>query len=265
MTLMNDKDSCLWDSSIISRGVGNAKAAANDLKCRRELLIQKAAEWGVNNEDGTVLKTDLWNEAIGCDDFIEAILKSNRFCCGLDFSQQVVHTAHLRYRDSSKKLRASFLVADLRFLPFRDGTFDSMYSPSTLDHMPTYESLRALRELHRTLRREGRALITFDNVLCLWLYALIFRLFLSRFSKRMWWPLSLWECQRLFRASGWNVERHDSILLAPTVGGVFRLVRSPLRALVELIVRVSIVMENRSSVLRFFKAENVFVVRKGDS
>jgi SAM-dependent methyltransferase len=210
-----------WDY-VINHAVETDKLAASR-QYRRQLLLQKATEWGIHNEQGKALKTDLWNEAIGHDDLVEAIVKANSFCCGVDLSREVTRAAHLRYRRSPHSPRVSFILADLRFLPFRDNTFDSEYSPSTLDHLPTRETLRALRELRRTLKPSGAALISIDNLLCLWLYPLLFRLFLSRVSQRMWWPLSLWESERLLRCSGLRIERRDSILLAPTVGGVLLL------------------------------------------
>ncbi len=249
-----------WDYSISNAPQTEKLAASRDY--RRALLIQKAAEWGIGSKNGTALKTDLWNEAIGYDDFAEAILKTNLLCVGVDMSREVVRAAQGRYKVSPNRTRAFFLVADLRLLPFRDSIFDAVYSPSTLDHLPPKEALRAFRELRRALKPRGRALVTIDNLLCLWLYPLVFRIFFSRFSRRMWWPLSPWESERLLKTSGLQIMRRDSILLTPTVGGVLILAQSSLKILVGLMLRVSMLMENRSSILGAFKAENIFVVSK---
>jgi SAM-dependent methyltransferase len=70
----------------------------------------------------------------------------------------------------------SYVFADLRDLPYRDGTFDTVVSLSTLEHVgmdntvygvrapraedPGYETGRALAELRRVLRPDGRLLVT---------------------------------------------------------------------------------------------------------
>jgi SAM-dependent methyltransferase len=70
----------------------------------------------------------------------------------------------------------SYVYADLRELPFRDGMFDSVICASTLEHVgmdnrsygspgeragdPAMESARALQELERVLAPGGRILVT---------------------------------------------------------------------------------------------------------
>jgi len=72
--------------------------------------------------------------------------------------------------------RISYVFADLRELPYRDGWFDTVVSVSTLEHVgmnnqrygvrdqrvevPDDELARALRELRRVARRDGRLLVT---------------------------------------------------------------------------------------------------------
>lgn len=249
-----------WSSDAIDRVSKDAEPVANELQYRRELILQKGAEWDLNR-GGIVFKTDLWNEAIGHDDYVKKILNFNNICCCVDISKDVVRTAYIKHSNPSPtQLNSPFLIADLKHLPFRDGVFDSMYSPSTLDHMPPKEIYHSLQELRRTLKTNGRALITIDNVFCIWLYALIFRLFLSRISKRSWYPLSMWESVKLIRMSGLHIAQQESILLVPTVGGVLRMGQSPLKRLVGFLVRVSVIMDNRSSILGPFKAENIFMV-----
>lgn len=103
------------------------------------------------------LKTDLYDEAVGPG--LAAAL-SSRFgeVSGIDADPEVVAAAS----ESHPGLAAS--VADVRELPFADGTFDAVLSNSTLDHLPDRgQVVSALRELRRVLKPGGSLLITIDN------------------------------------------------------------------------------------------------------
>jgi ubiquinone/menaquinone biosynthesis C-methylase UbiE len=55
-------------------------------------------------------------------------------------------------------------AADVRHLPFPDGTFDAVCSDSTLDHFDSAADIAdALAEIRRALRRGGALLVTLDN------------------------------------------------------------------------------------------------------
>jgi SAM-dependent methyltransferase len=105
-----------------------------------------------------LLKTDLFDEA--CGDGLYPLLSSRaESVIGMDVSTLAPQTARSRY----KGLKA--LCADVRCLPFTDGTFDVLVSNSTLDHFESQdEILASLRELHRVLRPGGQLLITLDNL-----------------------------------------------------------------------------------------------------
>lgn len=55
---------------------------------------------------------------------------------------------------------AKFTDADLRSLPYNDGTFDLIYCMSVLEHTDEYD--RIIREFRRALRPGGRLIVTFD-------------------------------------------------------------------------------------------------------
>jgi SAM-dependent methyltransferase len=60
--------------------------------------------------------------------------------------------------------RVDARVADVRALPFPDGSFDTVLSNSTLDHFASpHDIATALTELHRVLRSGGRLIVTLDN------------------------------------------------------------------------------------------------------
>jgi SAM-dependent methyltransferase len=106
---------------------------------------------------GRVLKTDLFDEAMG-----EGLAGELGLRCGsvvgIDVSAPVVAAARERYPV------LELVQADVRDLPFADGSFAAVLSNSTLDHFETVEEIdRALRELRRVLVPGGRLLVTLDN------------------------------------------------------------------------------------------------------
>ena len=108
---------------------------------------------------GPILKTDLWDEAVG-DGLYPALSRISSEVVGIDSSEEVASRARTRYPD----LEAT--VADVRALPFPDGRFDAVVSNSTLDHFESVDEIAAaLAELRRVLRPGGELLLTLDNPL----------------------------------------------------------------------------------------------------
>jgi len=104
-----------------------------------------------------VLKTDLWDEAVGEGLFSALSLRARRVV-GIDIAGAVVAAASARHTE----LDAS--QADVRHLPFEDATFDAIVSNSTLDHFGSVADIQtALVELRRVLRPGGTLIVTLDN------------------------------------------------------------------------------------------------------
>jgi SAM-dependent methyltransferase len=59
---------------------------------------------------------------------------------------------------------ATYIVADGRYLPFRDQSFDQVFSYSVLHHLSKENALACLSEIRRALRVGGNALIQMPNV-----------------------------------------------------------------------------------------------------
>lgn len=107
---------------------------------------------------GTLLKTDLFDEAMGAGLF-PLLARHARRVAALDIAPSALAAAVSRH----PKLLA--VAADVRQLPFADETFEVVVSNSTLDHFETRDQiLVALRGLHRVLCRGGRLLLTLDNL-----------------------------------------------------------------------------------------------------
>ncbi|MFN7923111.1 MAG: methyltransferase domain-containing protein [Bryobacteraceae bacterium] len=145
-----------WDSSLrpfLEQEAGDPWRAYCD-----QLHEQMLDEWLPGDRVRRVLKTDLFDEAAGAG--VVATLSSRADQVhAFDVSGPVAAQA------SKRNPAARVTSADVRRLPYRDGSFDLIFSNSTLDHFPTEgDVVQAVAELHRVLRAGGRLWISFDNL-----------------------------------------------------------------------------------------------------
>jgi SAM-dependent methyltransferase len=118
---------------------------------------QLLKHWLQPNAAGSVLKTDLFDEVVGTG-LVPWLSKSFTRVAAIDVSPVVVELA----RERCPGIEAE--TADARELPFRDESFDTVVSNSTLDHFPTRDDIaRALGEFRRVLQPGGTLLVTLDN------------------------------------------------------------------------------------------------------
>jgi SAM-dependent methyltransferase len=104
------------------------------------------------------LKTDLFDEAAG-DGLCGHLEQFADRIHGLDVAGSVASDARVG--------RAGLLVvqADVRHLPYRDGSFALVVSNSTLDHFRERGDIAvALRELHRVTAVGGTLVVSLDNL-----------------------------------------------------------------------------------------------------
>ena len=128
------------------------------LKRRENLRLIR--EWGGLKADGCLLKTDVFEEAMGDDALLADMSSELTKTVGMDISFTLSRRAAERYSGHGVR----FLATDVRNLPFRDASFSTVVSPSTLDHFPDPKDLGvSLRELFRVLEPGGRLVITLDN------------------------------------------------------------------------------------------------------
>jgi SAM-dependent methyltransferase len=104
-----------------------------------------------------ILKTDLWDEAKNTRILAWASRQGARVF-GIDISQPTVVQARAAFEPPSALLGA---VADVRDLPFRDASFDAIYSMGTIEHFD--ETEHAVEEMARVLKPGGRAIIGVPN------------------------------------------------------------------------------------------------------
>ena len=105
-----------------------------------------------------ILKTDLWDEAKNTRILGWAAHRGAR-AYGIDISEPTVRQAGAAFTRDSGPLRAA--AADVRALPFRDASFDLIYSMGTIEHFD--ETEQAVREMARVLKPGGRAIIGVPN------------------------------------------------------------------------------------------------------
>jgi SAM-dependent methyltransferase len=104
----------------------------------------------------SIFKTDLWDEAKNTRILAWAQRRGAR-TYGIDISEPTVIQARAAFPGDG--LRCA--VSDVRELPFRDASFDAIYSMGTIEHFD--ETERAVEEMARVLKPGGRAIVGVPN------------------------------------------------------------------------------------------------------
>ena len=121
--------------------------ALNVALCRR---------WLSDRRSQRLLKTDLFDEAAGRGLWPYLVTVAEHV--------EAIDVSHAVAKRARAQHRLTAATADVRQLPFRDATFDTIVSNSTLDHFEDPLAIvDGLRELSRVLQRNGRLLLTLDN------------------------------------------------------------------------------------------------------
>ena len=103
-----------------------------------------------------VFKTDLWDEAKNTR-ILHWASQQGAAAFGADLSLPIIQQALRNF--GNERLRA--VVADVRWLPFREASFDAIYSMGTVEHFD--ETQGALGEIYRILAHGGCAIIGVPN------------------------------------------------------------------------------------------------------
>jgi SAM-dependent methyltransferase len=143
-----------WDAAPC----GEVYAQGEDL--RRRLESQALARYGLEPylapfarfEDGRGRDVLEIGVGMGCD-HLEWARCEPRSLTGIDLTRAGV--GWTRQRLGTLGLESALLVADAERIPFSDASFDLIYSWGVLHHSPRTE--QAVGEVHRILRRGGRA------------------------------------------------------------------------------------------------------------
>ena len=112
-----------------------------------------------------LLKYDLYNEATGTGGTMRWLMSKGYNCYGVDISQEVVKLARKNF---SKEIPVNkyFKVGDVRKLPFKDNTFDVVFSFGTIEHIR--ENQKACEEAFRVLKPGGIFITNVNNKINIW-------------------------------------------------------------------------------------------------
>jgi len=230
---IRSKEAEHWEQ--VARG-WSVKGYSNKLiaEHKKKTYLGLIARWVGVTDKQRVLKTDLFEEAFGADQFLFDLASANSNVIGMDVSAGIVGRAKRRARRQGVN-GGRYLCCDVRALPFRDNSIDLIISDSTLDHFPTEaEIVTALRELGRVLRHGGILILTIDNKsnltyppyvfirLCMKLGLLPY--FIGR-------TLSLAKLRHALEEIGFSVEESTAIFHYPHPDGLVRWLERTLRKL----------------------------------
>ena len=200
-----------WDSIAEKMNSRYVKNPYFDHK--RNEVLRLINRWGRNNQGATILKTDLYEEALEPDHLLFSLARNNRKVWGIDISPQLARMT--RQKALQRGVHLNLCVADVRRLAFTDDRFDLIISTSTLDHFPEIDV--ALKELYRVLKPEGVIILTLHNATSLLVY-LMYKL-MKAFRK---YPFgyaegtySLWKIKQLMRSIGFRIEDSTAIIHVP--------------------------------------------------
>ena len=157
-----------------------------------------------------IMKTDLWDEAKNTRILCWAASQGAE-CHGVDISFPIVRRAKAEFGSAS--LRAP--RADVRRLPFRDASFDAVYSMGTVEHFD--ETDEAVAEIARVLKPGGRAIVgvpnRWDPFLRPLMVALMYRLGLYGYGFEKCYSRKA--LREMLRRAGLRVEDESGILFIP--------------------------------------------------
>lgn len=227
------KEAESWDK--VAKG-WSLKSYANELLAehKRKTYLRLIARWADLTNSQSVLKTDLFAEAFGPEQFLFDLAPTNNNITAIDISQEVVAGAKRQAKrhgvDSSK-----YLCCDVKRLPFSSESFDLIISDSTLDHFPSeIDIITALKELGRVLRVGGTLILTMDNksnltyppyiFIRLWMKLGLTPYFIGK-------TLSLTKLKHSLKEIGLDVEESTAIFHYPHPDGLVRWLERSLRKL----------------------------------
>ena len=183
-----------------------AASTAYYAECEQRLLADLVPDLA-----GKLLfKTDLWDEAKNTEILLWAARRGARVA-GADIALATTVQA----REVLAAERPLLAAADVRRLPYRDQTFDLVYSMGTIEHFPEYRA--AVAEIYRLLKPGGRAVIGVPNLFDPFLRPLMVAVLdrLGRYDYGLEKAFSARGLGRLLESAGFRLIARSGVLFMP--------------------------------------------------
>lgn len=185
---------------------------------KKNIHLDLISRWADIASSKRILKTDLFEEALGADHFLFDLTRINGNIIGIDVSDEIASKAKRRSKQYSAD-SGEYVCCDVRHLSFKTNSIDLVISNSTLDHFPDRRDIiAALQELRRVLHVGGTLILTIDNkanltyppyiFIRVWMLLRLAPYFIGK-------TLSPNELRRVLGESGFRVEESTAILHYP--------------------------------------------------
>ncbi len=150
-----------WDRVARDCGTNSYPLEENIARYKKDEHLRLLKRWDIDIKGKTILKTDLFEEALGRDGFLFELSNADNTIIGMDISYEIVRRSGLR--NAAKKDSDKMIVSDIKTAAFKENSFDLVISNSTLDHIPRQDVSLALGEIRRILKPNGILVLTLDN------------------------------------------------------------------------------------------------------
>lgn len=129
------------------------------------------ASWGdhyaidleVNNISGSISEGDVVLD-VGCSNghaTLKQLTRKPKEIIGIDYSQEMIKNANALMRKLNIKDKVRFIRADVRRIPFDDGTFDVTYTTRVIINLPNWEEQKkAITECIRVTKEGGLVILS---------------------------------------------------------------------------------------------------------
>ena len=228
---MQIKEAEHWNQ--IARG-WSLKGYSNELLAEHKIktYLGLIARWADVTNSHRILKTDLFAEAFGQEQFLFDMAQTNSSVVAIDISREIVALAKNQARQHNVDA-SRYICCNVRHLPIQSNSIDLIISDSTLDHFSSEEDIiTALKELARVLQAGGILILTIDNksnltyppyiFIRLWMRLRLSPYFIGR-------TLSFARLRNVLEEIGLSVEESTAIFHYPHPDGLVRWLERSLR------------------------------------
>jgi ubiquinone/menaquinone biosynthesis C-methylase UbiE len=184
-------------------------------KHKKDSYLHLINRWTDVSRSKRLLKTDLFEEAVGEDDLLFNLSELATYVVGMDISLEAAARTKERAGRTGKS-NIECVCCDVRQLPFESASFDLIISDSTLDHFKDKKDIYvSLEELWRILEPGGTLILTMDNksnwsdpFFRLWIKANLAPYFSGH-------TYSIKEANKALREIGFDVSENTSVIHNP--------------------------------------------------